>query len=67
VERAATQQGYRLQFWDVDTLDWTGLSGAAIVSRVYDGGGGVVLMHFHGRHTLEALKLMDIPALTGQA
>jgi peptidoglycan/xylan/chitin deacetylase (PgdA/CDA1 family) len=66
VERAATQQGYRLQFWDVDTLDWTGLSGPAIVSRIYDGGGGVVLMHFHGRHTLEALKLMDIPALTGQ-
>jgi hypothetical protein len=26
-----------------------------------------VLMHFHGRHTLEALKLMDIAALTGQA
>jgi peptidoglycan/xylan/chitin deacetylase (PgdA/CDA1 family) len=67
VERAAAQQGYRLQFWDVDTLDWTGLSGQAIVSRIYDGGGGVVLMHFHGRHTLEALKLMDIAALTGQA
>ncbi len=66
VERNAAQQGYRLQFWDVDTLDWTGLSGSSIVSRIYDGGGGVVLMHFQGRHTLEALKLLDIPTLTGQ-
>ena len=66
VERAAAQQGYRLQFWDVDTLDWTGLGGQAIVSRIYDGGGGVVLMHFQGRHTLEALKLLDVPGLTGQ-
>jgi peptidoglycan/xylan/chitin deacetylase (PgdA/CDA1 family) len=66
VERAAAQQGYRLQLWDVDTLDWTGLGAQAIVTRIYDGGGGVILMHFQGRHTLEALKLLDIPSLTGQ-
>jgi peptidoglycan/xylan/chitin deacetylase (PgdA/CDA1 family) len=67
VEKVAAQQGYTLQFWDVDTLDWTGLSGQAIVGRIYDGGGGMVLMHFQGRHTLEALKVLDIAALTGQA
>jgi peptidoglycan/xylan/chitin deacetylase (PgdA/CDA1 family) len=67
VERAAAQQGYRLQLWDVDTLDWTGLSAKGIVARIYDGGGGVILMHFQGRHTLEALKLLDVPSLTGQA
>jgi peptidoglycan/xylan/chitin deacetylase (PgdA/CDA1 family) len=66
VERIAAQQGYRLQLWDVDTLDWTGLSAQAIVNRVIEGGGGVVLMHFQGPHTLEALRQLDVGPLTGQ-
>jgi peptidoglycan/xylan/chitin deacetylase (PgdA/CDA1 family) len=66
VERIAVQQGYRLQFWDVDTLDWTRLGGRAITSRINEGGGGIVLVHFHGRHTLEALKQLDVAELTGQ-
>jgi hypothetical protein len=56
----------RLQGHASAELDWTGLSAQAIVNRVIEGGGGVVLMHFQGPHTLEALRQLDVGPLTGQ-
>ena len=46
--------------WDVDTLDWKGLSAQAIASRVLERAkeGSIVLMHNDGEHTVEALPLI---------
>lgn len=46
--------------WDVDSLDWKGLSASEIASRVLSGvrNGSIVLMHNDGEHTLEALPLI---------
>lgn len=50
---------YTIQ-WDVDTLDWKGLSASEIANRVLSGvrEGSIVLMHNNGEHTLEALPLI---------
>ena len=50
---------YTIQ-WDVDTLDWKGLSATEIAGRVLSGvrEGSIVLMHNNGEHTLEALPLI---------
>lgn len=47
---------YAIQ-WDVDSLDWKGLSKEQIVSRVVGNtkNGSIILMHNDGEHTLEAL------------
>lgn len=47
---------YAIQ-WDVDSLDWKGLSKEQIVSRVVGNAknGSIILMHNDGEHTLEAL------------
>lgn len=47
---------YAIQ-WDVDSLDWKGLSKEQITSRVVGGAknGSIILMHNDGEHTLEAL------------
>lgn len=54
---AATEQGLHSIQWDVDSLDWKGLSKEQIASRVVGGcrNGSIVLMHNDGKHTLEAL------------
>jgi peptidoglycan/xylan/chitin deacetylase (PgdA/CDA1 family) len=54
--------GLRLRLWDVDTLDWTGSSADVLLRRVLDRvkDGDVVLMHDHGRHTVEALDPMIV-------
>lgn len=46
--------------WDVDTLDWKGLSAGDIAGRVLNKvtNGSIVLMHNNGEHTLEALPLI---------
>ncbi len=43
--------------WDVDSLDWKGISAAEIIKRVTGkvGGGSIVLFHNAGEHTPEAL------------
>ena len=42
--------------WDVDTLDWTGLSGDEITARALSGGrGSIVLMHTFPPNTTAAL------------
>lgn len=50
---------YTIQ-WDVDTLDWKGLSAGDIAGRVLGNvrSGSIVLMHNNGEHTLEALPLI---------
>lgn len=47
---------YTIQ-WDVDSLDWKGLSKEQIASRIVNQckNGSIVLMHNDGKHTLEAL------------
>ena len=43
--------------WDVDTMDWTGLSVSAIVSRALAGrAGSIVLMHTSPENTANALR-----------
>ena len=46
--------------WDVDTLDWKGLSAGQIAQRVLGSVrcGSIVLMHNNGEHTAEALPLI---------
>ena len=46
--------------WDVDTLDWKGLSGEEICQRVLCGvkNGSIILCHNNSDHILEALPLI---------
>ncbi|MBE5735906.1 MAG: deacetylase [Clostridiales bacterium] len=46
--------------WDVDTLDWKGLSGTEICERVMSRvkNGSIILCHNNADHVLEALPLM---------
>ncbi|MDD4111011.1 MAG: polysaccharide deacetylase family protein [Clostridia bacterium] len=46
--------------WDVDTLDWKGLSGEEICARVlkYVKNGSIILCHNNSDHILEALPLI---------
>lgn len=60
----AASRGYALCFWTVDTRDWAGTSSSQMVQKVRYGDamtppvepGGVILMHFHGRHTAAGLQ-----------
>jgi peptidoglycan/xylan/chitin deacetylase (PgdA/CDA1 family) len=54
VARIAESQGYQVLMWDVDTRDWAGTSAAAMVQMIH-ARGGIVLMHMHGAHTVEAI------------
>ena len=53
----AKEQGLYTVQWDVDSLDWKGLSKEQIASRVVGScrNGSIVLMHNDGKHTLDAL------------
>lgn len=57
VREAAAAAGYRLCFWDIDTLDWRRRTPEEMQEIVYRElrPGAVVLAHLHGRHTLAAL------------
>ena len=59
VERIAASQGYHIFMWDVDTFDWAGASTPDILDHIY-GRGGVILLHYHGRGTPEALRKLDL-------
>lgn len=50
---------YTIQ-WDVDTLDWKGISAENMASRVLKKtkNGSIILLHNDGKHTVEALPLI---------
>ncbi len=59
IEEAEKRGLYTIQ-WDVDSLDWKGLSAEEITTRVLGRVkcGSIILMHNDGEHTLEALPLI---------
>lgn len=57
VYSVATSLGYKVQLWDVDTRDWAGTPTDVMVSMIR-ARGGVVLMHMHGLHTVEAIRAL---------
>ncbi|MBQ8468669.1 MAG: polysaccharide deacetylase family protein [Clostridia bacterium] len=56
----ASSLGLKTIQWDVDTLDWKGLSGEQILTRVQRSvkNGSIILCHNNSDHILEALPLM---------
>jgi peptidoglycan-N-acetylglucosamine deacetylase len=57
VAAVAASLGYRIQLWDVDTRDWAGTP-ADVMDAMIRARGGVVLMHMHGPHTVEAIRTL---------
>jgi peptidoglycan-N-acetylglucosamine deacetylase len=57
VAAVAASLGYRVQLWDVDTRDWAGTPADVMVAMIRERG-GVVLMHMHGPHTVEAIRTL---------
>ena len=59
LETASELGLYTIQ-WDVDTLDWKGLSATKIATRVLKKvkNGSIILMHNDGEHTVESLPLI---------
>jgi hypothetical protein len=53
----AASLGYRTQLWDVDTRDWAGTP-ADVMTAMIRARGGVVLMHMHGVHSVEAIRAL---------
>lgn len=64
---SATNLGLQTIQWDVDSLDWKGLSASEILSRVKQSvkSGSIILFHNNSDHILEALPLI-INYLKGQ-
>lgn len=60
VLNTATNLGLKTIQWDVDTLDWKGLSGNEIFNRVKSSvkNGSIILCHNNSDHILEALPLI---------
>ncbi len=60
VLNVATGLGLKTIQWDVDTLDWKGLSANEILTRVKQSvkNGSIILCHNNSDHILEALPLM---------
>ena len=60
VINTATSLNLKTIQWDVDTLDWKGLSGVEICNRVLNKvqNGSIILCHNNSDHILEALPLM---------
>lgn len=50
VIREIMSLGYKILFWDVDSLDWSGLTGPQAAANVlaHSGPGSIILMHFAG-------------------
>ena len=57
---SATAHGLKTIQWDVDTLDWKGLSGVEICERVMSKvkNGSIILCHNNSDHILDALPLI---------
>ena len=58
--KIAGSLGLKTIQWDVDSLDWKGLSANEILSRVKSGvkNGSIILFHNNSDHILEALPLV---------
>ncbi len=58
--KVAGNLGLKTIQWDVDTLDWKGLSAGEILARVKQSvkNGSIILCHNNSDHILEALPLM---------
>ena len=56
----ASELGLKTIQWDVDTLDWKGLSASEILARVKSSvkNGSIILCHNNSDHILEALPLI---------
>ena len=56
----ATSLGLKTIQWDVDTLDWKGLSAMEIVNRVLNSvkNGSIILCHNNADHIVEALPIL---------
>lgn len=56
----ASKMGLKTIQWDVDTLDWKGLSGVEICERVMSRvkNGSIILNHNNADHVLDSLPLM---------
>lgn len=56
----ATELGLTTIQWDVDSLDWKGLSAMEITTRIINGArkGSIILCHNNSDHILEALPLV---------
>ena len=59
IEEAQKLGLYTIQ-WDVDSLDWKGLSANDMAARVLNKvqNGSIILMHNDGEHTIQALPLI---------
>lgn len=57
VAQVAAAQGFRIFLWDIDTGDSVGTSADFMLGKIR-GRSGVVLMHFQGAHTLEAIRAL---------
>lgn len=57
VVRTCRAMGVHVVQWDVDSLDWMGLSASEMTRRILDRvkPGSIILMHMNGEHTIEAL------------
>jgi len=53
----AASFSYHIQLWDVDTRDWAGTP-ADVMDAMIRARGGIVLMHMHGLHTVEAIRTL---------
>ena len=60
VKVAAESLGLTTIQWDVDSLDWKGLSAMEITNRVLNGvrNGSIILCHNNSDHILDALPIM---------
>lgn len=60
VLNVATELNLKTIQWDVDTLDWKGLSGVEICNRVLNNvnNGSIILCHNNSDHILDALPLI---------
>ncbi|MEG6586504.1 polysaccharide deacetylase family protein [Dendrosporobacter sp. 1207_IL3150] len=65
VSKVLENIGYEaVVLWDVDTMDWSGVSAAEIITNVEKNAlkGSIILFHIHGKNTAEALDTI-IPDL----
>jgi peptidoglycan/xylan/chitin deacetylase (PgdA/CDA1 family) len=60
VDRLIRSQGYRTLSYDVDSLDWQGVSADVMLTRALSTG-GIISIHFWGANTIEFLRRLPQP------